>query len=72
MKEEDPFRMPYEGPLALLFYAKDDKIPSLLVITQLLLLTSSFCFLVILELSVWRGTKTVPATRSFNIFVVLY
>ena len=32
MKEEDPLRMSYEGPLALLFCAKDDKIPSLLVI----------------------------------------
>jgi hypothetical protein len=35
LKEEDPFRMPYEGPLALLFYAKDDKIPSLLVINSI-------------------------------------
>lgn len=25
MKEEDPFRMPHEGPLALLFCAKEDK-----------------------------------------------
>lgn len=61
-----------EGRLALLFCAKDDKIPSLLVINSIttaylkLLLSGGFQ-----TQPVRPGSKIVPATNLLDIFVVL-